>query len=135
MTDFDRKLFLALMRTNFLLFLERCLKILNPGAPFLSNWHLEAIAYQLERVRRGEITRFIINMPPRHLKSLTVTVAFTAFLLGLDPTRRIYTATYGSELSQKHARDFRAIVESTFYREVFPLMQIIRGTDDDEDAE
>ena len=29
------------------------------------SWHIEAIAYQLERVRRGEITRLIINTPPR----------------------------------------------------------------------
>ena len=58
---------------------------LNPGAPYLPNWHVQAIAYQLARIRRGEITRLIINMSPRHLKSLTVTVAFTAFLLGLEP--------------------------------------------------
>ena len=131
MTEFDRKLFQALMRTNFPTFLERCLKTLNPGAPFLPNWHLEAIAYQLERVRRGEINRLIINMPPRHLKSLTVTVAYTAFLLGHDPTRRIYTISYGSELTQKHARDARAVLESPWYRQLFPKMKIIRGTDDD----
>ena len=61
---------------------ERCLLTLNPGMPFLPNWHIKAIAYQLERVRRGEVNRLIINMPPRHLKSLTVSVAFPAFLLG-----------------------------------------------------
>jgi len=131
MTRFEQTLFLALMRINFMSFLERCLKTLNPGTPFLPNWHLEAIAYQLERVRRGEITRLIINMPPRHLKSLTVTVAFAAYLLGHDPTRRIYTVSYGSELAQKHARDARAILESAWYRKVFPQMQILRSTDDD----
>jgi hypothetical protein len=58
---------------------------LNPGQPYLPNWHIEAIAHQLNRVRRGKVTRLIINMPPRHLKSLTVSVAFPAFLLGLEP--------------------------------------------------
>ena len=51
-------------------------------------WHVEAIAYQLERVRRGEIRRLIINMPPRSLKSIAASVAFPAFVLGHDPSRR-----------------------------------------------
>jgi hypothetical protein len=50
---------------------------------------LSGIAYQLERVRRGEIKRLIINMPPRSLKSMTASVAFPAFVLGHNPTRRI----------------------------------------------
>jgi hypothetical protein len=66
------------LRDDFEIFLQMCFLYLNPGAPFLPNWHIKAIAYQLDRVRRGEITRLIINMPPRYLKSLTVTVAFTA---------------------------------------------------------
>ena len=33
---------------------------LNPGMPFLPNWHIRAIAYQLERVRRGEVNRLSI---------------------------------------------------------------------------
>jgi predicted phage terminase large subunit-like protein len=119
------------LRSDFESFLRRCLATLNPGAPFLPNWHIKAIAYQLERVRRGEINRLIINMPPRHLKSLTVTVAYTAFRLGHDPRQRIFAISYGSELSSKHARDFRAIVESPWYRRAFPKMRIIRGTDDD----
>ena len=41
----------AVLRSDFLGFLRRCLATLNPGAPFLPNWHIAAIAYQLERVR------------------------------------------------------------------------------------
>jgi hypothetical protein len=74
-----------ILRNNFDAFVRRCLMTLNPGQPYLPNWHIEAIAHQLNRVRRGKVTRLIINMPPRHLKSLTVSVAFPAFLLGLEP--------------------------------------------------
>src|SRR4051812_44373605 len=100
-----------ILRDRFDIFLERCFGTLNPDTPFLPNWHLDAIAYQLDRIRRGEITRLIINMPPRYLKSLTVSVAFPAFLLGLEPGRRIFSISYGAELSGKHAADFRTIVE------------------------
>jgi len=47
----------AILRNDFVSFLYRCFLWLNPGATFLDNWHLRAIAYQLDRVRRGEITR------------------------------------------------------------------------------
>ncbi|WP_309143619.1 phage terminase large subunit [Bradyrhizobium sp. CCGB01] len=117
------------MRTDFLSFVYRCFLHLNPGAKFLPNWHIQAIAYQLERVRRGELTRLIINMPPRYLKSITVSVAFSAFLLGLAPGRRIISISYGDELSAKHASDFRSIVHAEWYRRAFPDMRIARSTE------
>ena len=121
----------AILRTDFDLFLRRCLMTLNPGARILPNWHLDAIAHQLDRVRRGETTRIIFNMPPRHLKSMTVSVAFPAYLLGLDPRRRIFAISYSSELSSKHASDFRSIVESPWYRRAFPDMRIARSLEDE----
>jgi hypothetical protein len=120
MTNREQEVHDAILRRHFDMFLRRCLMTLNPGQPFLPNWHILAIAHQLERIRRGEITRLIINMPPRHLKSLTVSVAFPAFLLGLEPWRRIFAISYGTELSSKHASDFRSIVESTWFPRAFP---------------
>jgi predicted phage terminase large subunit-like protein len=121
----------AIVRTDFDSHLRRCLMTLNPGASYLPNWHIDAIARRLERVRRGEITRLIINMPPRHLKSLTVSVAFPAFLLGHEPWRRIFAISYSTELASKHASDFRSIVESQWYRRAFPAMRIARSLEDE----
>ena len=104
---------------------------LNPGQPYLPNGQISAIAYQLDRVRRGEVKKLIINMPPRHLKSLTVSVAFPAFLLGHEPWHRIFAISYGSELSSKHASDFRSIVESTWFQRAFPAMRIARSLEDE----
>jgi predicted phage terminase large subunit-like protein len=130
MTNREREVHDAILRRHFDMFLRRCLMTLNPGQPFLPNWHILAIAHQVERIRRGEITRLIINMPPRHLKSLTVSVAFTAYLLGLEPWRRIFAISYGTDLSLKHASDFRSIVESTWFRRAFP-MRILRSLEDE----
>ncbi|GAA0029560.1 phage terminase large subunit [Bradyrhizobium ottawaense] len=129
MTTHDFALFSAIVRTDFVSFVHRCFLHLNPGAQFLPNWHIRAIAYQLDRVRRGEITRLIINMPPRYLKSITVSVAFSAFLLGHAPGRRIISISYGDDLSAKHASDFRSIVHAEWYRRAFPDMRIARSTE------
>jgi len=115
-----------ILRTNFECFLQMCFLYLNPGARYLPNWHIKAIAHQLDRIRRGEITRLIINMPPRYLKSLTVTVAVTAFLLGHEPWRKIFTISYGDDLSAKHDRDFRSIVQARWFKRAFRKMRILR---------
>jgi predicted phage terminase large subunit-like protein len=130
MTHLEQEFHDAILRTHFESFLRRCLMTLNPGSPYLPNWHITAIAYQLERIRRGEITRLIINMPPRHLKSLTVSVAFPAYLLGLEPWHRIFAISYGIELSSKHASDFRSIVESAWFRRAFNT-RIARSLEDE----
>jgi predicted phage terminase large subunit-like protein len=131
MTNLDQAFHDAILRKDFNFFLRRCFMTLNPGSPYLPNWHIRAIGYQLERIRRGETKRHIINMPPRHLKSLTVSVAWPAFLLGHEPKRRIFVISYGNELSSKHASDFRSIVESAWYRRAFPAMQISRSLEDE----
>jgi predicted phage terminase large subunit-like protein len=116
----DGRLLQALLRNDFRAFVEKTFLTLTPGQTFIRSWHIEAIAYQLERVRRGEIKRLIINMPPRSLKSIMSSVAFPAFVLGLDPSRRIICASYSGELAKKHSNDFRAVLDSSWYRSTFP---------------
>lgn len=131
MTSTDHALFAAVLRNDFPLFVQRCFMHLNPGATYVPNWHIEAICYQLERIRRGEVTRLIINLPPRYLKSIIVAVAFAAYVLGLEPHRRIFSISYGSDLANKHASDFRSIVEAAWFRKTFPAMRIARSLEDE----
>lgn len=120
-----------ILRSDSYAFLHRCFLTLNPGTPFLRNWHIAAILYRLEQVRKGEINRLIINMPPRYLKSIICSVAFPAYLLGHDPSYRVICLSYGADLSNKHAADFRAIVQSAWYQAAFPNLQIHRVADSD----
>jgi hypothetical protein len=62
----DARLLQALLRTDFRAFLEKVFTTLTPGQKYVGSWHIDAIAWHLERVRRGEIRRLIINMPPGH---------------------------------------------------------------------
>jgi hypothetical protein len=107
------------MRLDFLAFNHRCFREINPTTPFEPNWHIEVIGAALEDCRQGRMRRLIINVPPRSLKSLTASVAFPAWLLGHNPSTKIISASYGQDLSDKHARDCRQIMNSKFYGELF----------------
>jgi predicted phage terminase large subunit-like protein len=110
----------AIARRDFTTFIQRCFESLSPSARYDRSWHIEAMAYHLEQVRLGKIKRLIINMPPRSLKSIVSSVAFPAFFLGHDPTKRLICVSYGSDLATKHANDCRSIMKSAWYRKLFP---------------
>jgi len=119
----------ALLRSDLYSFVQGTFRTVSPGVPFLGNWHIEAITYALSRVQSGEIRRLIITVPPRSLKSICASVAFPAFVLGQDPTRRIICVSYSEALARKHANDFRALIRSAFYRRIFPGTRISSDKD------
>jgi predicted phage terminase large subunit-like protein len=107
-------------RHDFYTFMHRTFGELNPRSAFLHNWHNELIASKLEASRRGEITRLIINVPPRSLKSHAAAVAFPAFILGHNPSAQIICASYGQDLANKHSLDCRTVMTSECFRSLFP---------------
>lgn len=119
----------AISRVDLYSFVQRIFPVVSPGSPFLPNWHVEAITYALTRVMLGEIKRLIITVPPRSLKSICASVAFPAFVLGHDPTRRIIEVSYAEGLARKHANDFRAVMRSPLYRRLFPATRISAAKD------
>src|SRR5271166_5270440 len=110
----------TVLRNDFASFIERSFYELNPQANFVPGLYIELLAATLEKCRTGETNRLIINLPPRTLKSHAATVAFSAWLLGHEPTSQIICASYGQDLADKHARDCRTLVGSDFYRRLFP---------------
>ena len=114
----------AVLRTDLLSFVERAFYELYPQSDFSNAMHLAVMASRLEACLAGGTKRLIISLPPRSLKSITVSVAFVAWLLGHDPTRQVICASYGQDLAEKHARDTRTIMTSSFYRTIFPGAQI-----------
>ena len=109
----------VLLRHDFASFAARCFHDLNPQTCLAVNWHLEVIAAKLTAVREGKIRRLIINMPPRHLKSLMASIAFPAWCLGHDPSAQILCVSYAQDLADKLARDCRGIMMSPWYRQLF----------------
>jgi predicted phage terminase large subunit-like protein len=114
----------ALLRLDLMTFIERSFYELNPQAMFASSPHIEVLATKLAASSRGQLRRLIVCLPPRMLKSIAVSVAFPAWLLGHDPTKQIICASYGQDLADKHARDCRTLMTSDFYRALFPRTRL-----------
>lgn len=81
-------------------------------SPFKSNWHIDCICEHLEAVHRRQIMRLVINIPPRHMKSLGVCVLWPAWTWLQDPTVRFLFASYAQALSQRDSLKTRRLVES-----------------------
>ncbi len=105
-----------LLRRSFHKFIVAAWPVLEPGTQFKDNWHIGAIAEHLEAVARGELTRLIINMPPRFAKSTLVSVLWPAWIWANDPTRRFLSASYAKDLATRDSVNSRRLMESEWYQ-------------------
>lgn len=115
-----RQWFQALLRKDFKAFVCKVFAEVSPQSLYLDNWHIDVICAELERMIKEENTRLIINIPPRYMKSIICSVAFPAFILGHFPQEAIVCVSYAEELAKKLAADCRRVMESAWYRRIFP---------------
>jgi predicted phage terminase large subunit-like protein len=120
-----QNLLAAVQRQHLSFFLLKVFETLHPGEPPLErSWYLDAICHALEEVHEGRKSRLIITVPPRHLKSVTASVAYVAWLLGHNPSMEIMVASYSQDLARLHAGLCRTIIESRWYCRLFPNTRI-----------
>src|ERR1039458_3213291 len=93
----------AMCRNDFYTSQHRAFRELNRDSVYYHNWHNELIASKLQSCLDGQITRLIINLPPRNLKSHEATICFPAYVLGHRPSAQIICASYGQQLADKHS--------------------------------
>jgi hypothetical protein len=122
----DRQVADALYRTSFAAFAYRAYAELY-GNDLLPNWHIGAICHRFQQMMMGRSeNRLVLNAPPRSLKSFISSIALVAWILGRDPAARIICASYSENLAFKFSRDCRALIETPFYRRVFPRTMLNR---------
>ena len=118
----------ALLRRDLRYFVWKSFQTILPGTPYRPNWHIDAIVYQLMRIQAGKNRRLLINQPPRSLKSICVSVAYVAWLLGHDPTQRIIVVSYSNEFAAELHRQFRMVVDAPWYQCSLPGMRPVKDT-------
>lgn len=102
-----------LARRHLREFIAELWPVVEPRRAFVSNWHIDVIADHLEAATRGELERLIINIPPRHMKSLQVAVFWPAWVWLTHPERRFLFASYSQTLSTRHSLICRRLIASS----------------------
>ncbi len=97
-------------------FIKQAWAVIEPGTTYVDNWHIGLIAEYLQAVEDGEIKRLIINMPPRHMKSIEATVCYPVWAWIKNPAKRFIKVSYSDSLSRKHNILSRDIIKSPWYQ-------------------
>ena len=119
----------ALLRKDLRSFLHKTFNTVSAADSYHHNWHIDAILHELNLIVSGENRKLVINQPPRSLKSICVSVALVAWWLGHDPSKRFAVVSYSNELAATFQRQFRKVVESDWYKDLFPAVKFDKFTE------
>src|SRR5580700_8988180 len=97
-------------------FVRQAWHVVEPSTPFVPGWHIDAIIEHLEAVSRGQIRNLLINVPPRHMKSLLVSVFWPCWEWITWPERRWLFSSYAASLSTRDSVKCRRLIESPWYQ-------------------
>lgn len=114
----------SLLRTDFKSFVTKVFGEVAPGSKYLNNWHIDVICDAIMDMYESGNNRLIINMPPRYMKSLICSIALPAWILGHNPKAQILCVSYNDELADKFAISCRDVMQSDWYRELFPMTRL-----------
>lgn len=98
-------------------FIARAWTWVDPS-PAVFGRYTRTLAWVLEQVLKGRIRRLIINVPPGHMKSLTVSVFWPAWAWLMSPGVRFAFTSYRGDLALRDADRSRDLIRSPFYQEL-----------------
>ena len=108
----------ALCRKSLRDFIDVFWPVIDP-APYVANWHIDAICTHLEAVSRGQIQNLLINIPPGHMKSLLTSVFWPAWEWSWRPERQMLFSSYALNLALRDSIKCRNLIKSDLYRQLF----------------
>jgi predicted phage terminase large subunit-like protein len=84
----------------------------------IASFH-HTICEYLHRVARGEITRLVINIPPRYGKTDLAVKAFVAWTIANNPRAKFIHLSYSDELVNDNSSAIKETIESGEYQRLF----------------
>jgi predicted phage terminase large subunit-like protein len=83
---------------------------------YVHGWHIDAICEHAEAVINGEIRRLCVNIPPRHMKSLSLSVGLVPFAWLSKPQLQFVYFSYASTLSIRDGVKARRVLDSPQFK-------------------
>jgi predicted phage terminase large subunit-like protein len=112
---------------SFREFVYQAWPIVEPSTPFVPGWHIDTIVEHLEAISYGHIRKLLINVPPRHMKSLLVSVFWPAWEWTRWPEHRWLYSSYAANLSTRDSLVCRRLIESPWYRARWGHIFVLTG--------
>jgi len=118
---------LALRRLRH--FVRASWPVIEPGATYLENWHIDALCEHLEAVTNNQIKHLLVNVPPRTSKSGVISVNWPVWSWLDDPNApagsqrgaglRFLFSSYAESLAIDLAVSSRRIIQSLWFQRYF----------------
>jgi predicted phage terminase large subunit-like protein len=118
-TDRQRVQQCAQFEGDFPSFVKAAWHVVQPGVTLDWSWHYDLIAEYLTLVKQRKVRRLIINISPRTLKSLLVSVMFPVWVWTEQPGHGFACASYSATLSTEHSVMRRTLIESDWFRNLW----------------
>jgi len=110
---------------SFVEFIKGAWHVVEPGQPYIHNWHIDMIADHLTAITDGVMidderfyNRLLINVPPGAMKSLLTNVFWPAWEWGPRnmPNLRYVCASHSLELAIRDSTKMRRLIQSDWYQ-------------------
>ena len=101
---------------NFYTFIKKFWHVIEPGTVFKDGWHVHAICLHLSAVTEFKIPKLIVNIPPRHMKSIIISAMWPAWVWLKYPHRKFIYASYSQSLALQDSVKTRDIILSSEYQ-------------------
>lgn len=98
-----------------------------PQEPFPTAPYVRAMICEVQQLVIGEQKRLCNNIPPRCGKTVLGSILYAAWILGRDPTAKVFIVSYGLELSESLTARVREVMTHDLYRRIFPATRLKVG--------
>ncbi len=113
----------VILRKDFTSYVKRVFLFLHPEDELINSWHIKCVTSFIQ-----EYNKIIVNLPPRTLKSIICTIAYSTWIIGKKRSSKVIIATYGDFLSKTFLEYCKLIIDSDWYQDLFSDFIIISKT-------
>jgi predicted phage terminase large subunit-like protein len=98
-------------------FVKQAWHVVEPNTVYKQSWHIDAICDHLQAVFDGDIRNLLVNIPPRCMKSLIISVFWPTWSWINNPSTRWLFSSYAHPLAIRDAVKSRRILQSDWFQE------------------
>jgi len=102
--------------TSLYFYVKTFWPILYPAFDYVDGWHIKAICDHLEAAYRGEITRLIINIPSRCMKSTICNIFFPSWVWAKEANLKFLNISGDYSLALRDNVKCRQLIQSDLYQ-------------------